>query len=102
MLDPSIKLSVNEWKQIAKLRRIKGYKSMSKERLVSANSESELAKRLDNAKIKKIIEDFNELIHKKKSKRQKKKEIRKNHAEIENKKNLSASKSKEIEKIFLN
>ena len=34
---------------------------MSKERLLSVLSESELAKSLDNAKIKKIMKDFNKL-----------------------------------------
>ena len=33
--------SLDELKQIAKMRRIKGYKSMSKERLLSALDESE-------------------------------------------------------------
>ena len=36
-------LSLNELKQIMKMRRIKGYKSMSKERLLSALDESESA-----------------------------------------------------------
>ena len=52
-------LSLNELKQIAKMRRIKGYKNMSKERLLNALDESESAKSLDNAKIEKIKEDFN-------------------------------------------
>ena len=47
-------LKLNELKQIAKMRRIKGYKSMSKEKLLSAIRESESAKSLDNAKIKKF------------------------------------------------
>ena len=51
-------LSLHELKQISKMRRIKGYKNMSKERLLNALDESELAKSLDNAKIKKIKEDF--------------------------------------------
>ena len=93
-------LKLNELKQIAKMRRIKGYKSMSKERLLSAIRESESAKSLDNAKIKKIREDFNEL--RDRFLKPKIKEIRKNLYEIENKKNPSASKLKEIEKIFLN
>ena len=36
-------LSLNELKQIAKMRHIKGYKSISKERLLSALDESESA-----------------------------------------------------------
>ena len=89
-------LKLNELKQIAKMRRIKGYKSMSKEKLLSAIRESESAKSLDNAKIKKIREDFNEL--RDRFLKPKIKEIRKNLYEIENKNNLSASKLKDIEK----
>ena len=40
------------------MRRIKGYNNMSKERLLSVLDESE---RTDNAKIRKIKEDCNEL-----------------------------------------
>ena len=57
-------LSLNELKQITKMRRIEGYKNMPKERLLSVFDESESAKRkknLDNAKIKKIRKDFNKL-----------------------------------------
>ena len=56
-----LSLSLNELKQIARMRGIKGYNNMSKERLLSVLSESESAKSLDNSKIKKIKEDFNEL-----------------------------------------
>ena len=48
-------LSLNELKQIAKIRRIKGYKSMSKEMLLSALDESESAgsgNNFNNARIK--------------------------------------------------
>ena len=57
-------LLLNELKQIAKMRRIKNYKNMSKERLLSALDESESAEsknNFDNARIKKIKEDFNKL-----------------------------------------
>ena len=54
-------LSLNELKQVAKMRRIKGYIVMFKERLLNALDESESAKGLDNAKIEKIKEDFNKL-----------------------------------------
>ena len=54
-------LSLNELKQSAKMRRIKGYIVMFKERLLNALDESESAKGLDNAKIEKIKEDFNKL-----------------------------------------
>ena len=57
-------LSLNELKQIAKLRRIKGYKSMSKERLLIALDKSESAgsrNSFNNATIKRIREDFDKL-----------------------------------------
>ena len=57
-------LLLNELKQIAKMRRIKNYKNMSKERLLSALDKSESAEsknNFDNARIKKIKEDFNKL-----------------------------------------
>ena len=76
-------LSLNEWEQITKMRCIKGYKNMSKEKLLSIFSESESAKSLNNAKIKKIREDFNEL--KDRFLKPKIKEIRKNLYEIEKK-----------------
>ena len=57
--------------------RIKCYNNMSKERLSSVFSELESAKSLDNAKIKKIKEDFNELRNR--FVKPKLKEIRKNH-----------------------
>ena len=59
-----LNLSLNELKLIAKSRSIKDYKSMSKERLLSTLSKSESLQsgnNLDNAKIKKLIEDSNEL-----------------------------------------
>ena len=57
-------LSLNKLKQIAKMRHIKGYKSISKERLLSALDESESAgseNNFNNARIKQIKEDFNKL-----------------------------------------
>ena len=57
-----LNLSLNELKQLSKMRTIKGYKNMSNKRLLSVLSESELAKSKKNlAKIKKIEEDFNKL-----------------------------------------
>ena len=53
-----LNLSLNELKEIAKMRRIKGYNNMSKEMLLSVLEESES---LDNAKIRKIKEDSNKL-----------------------------------------
>ena len=52
-------LSLDELKQISKMRRIKGYKSISKETLLSALDESEC--NFNNARTKKIREDFNNL-----------------------------------------
>ena len=53
-----LNLPLNEWRLIAKNRGIKGYKSMSKERLLSALNESELVKESEknfvDARIKKI------------------------------------------------
>ena len=57
-----LNLSLNELKLIVKSRSIRGYKSVYKERLLSALNESESAKskkKLNNAKIKKIREEFN-------------------------------------------
>ena len=59
-----LNLSLNELKLIAKSGSIRGYKSMSKERLLSTISESESVeseKNLDNTKIKKIREEFDKL-----------------------------------------
>ena len=78
--------------------RIKGYKSMSKERLLSALDESESVgseNNFNNARIKKIREDLNKL--RDRFLKPKIKEIRRNLSEMENKKNLSKSKMKEIE-----
>ena len=47
-------LSLNELKQIAKMRRIKGYKNMSKEKLLNALDESKSAKSLNNAKVERL------------------------------------------------
>ena len=62
-----VNLSLNELKQIPKMRRIKNYKNMSKERLLSALIESERnsiernVNNFNNARIKKIRKDFNKL-----------------------------------------
>ena len=92
-----LNLSLNKLKQIAKMRRIKVWNNISKERLLSVLSESESEKSLDNAKIKKIKEDFNKL--RDMFSKPKIKEIRKNLYKIENK-NLSESKTKEIGKTL--
>ena len=58
-------LSLNKLTQIAKTRRMKNYKNMSKERLLSIVDESEHnsieRSNFNNARIKKIREDFNKL-----------------------------------------
>ena len=73
------------------MRRIKGYKSVSKEKSLSAlNKSNESAGSKNNfntARIKKIREDFNKL--RDRFLKPKIKEIRRNLYEIENKKNLS-------------
>ena len=57
-----LNLSVNELKLVAKSRSIKGYKSMTKERLLSAFSELvENKHRFDDERLKKIRKDFNVL-----------------------------------------
>ena len=62
-------LSLNELKLVAKSRGIKGYKRLSKEKLVSTPNESESVesatalskKSFDDERLKKIRKDFNEL-----------------------------------------
>ena len=85
-------------KLIAKSRGIKGYKSMSKERLLSALSESKLVESKKNFNVKglnKILEDFNELRNR--CSKPQIKEIRINLYAIKNLKNLSTQKIKKIE-----
>ena len=92
-------LSLNELKLIARSRRIKGYESMSKTKLLSVLNESESAeseKNFENARIKEIRKEFNKL--RGRFSKPKIKEIRRNLYEIENKNNLSTQKIKEIEK----
>ena len=57
-------LALNELKLIANSRRIKAYKNMSKERLLSPLNESESIEgetNFDDARTKNIKKDFNEL-----------------------------------------
>ena len=61
-----LNLSLNELKVAAKSRGIKSYKSMPKERLLSALSKTELVERIseknfDDERLKKIRKDFIEL-----------------------------------------
>ena len=74
----------------------KGHNNISKESLFSVLDESES---LDDAKLRKIKEDFNKL--RDRFLKPKIKEIRKSLYEIENK-SFSESKTKEIEKNVLN
>ena len=53
------KLTLNDLKSIAKSRGIKGYKSMSKERLTSSINESESVN-FDGTRIEWVRKDFNE------------------------------------------
>ena len=94
-----LNLSLNELKQIAKIKRINGYKSMSKEKLLSALGSAGSRNNFDNSRTKKIREDSNELRHR--FLNPKIKEIRRNLYEIENKKNLSKSKIKEIKQNLI-
>ena len=76
----------DELKQIAKLRGIKDYKSMSEERLISSINESKTVKEnnFNGARTEKIRKDFNEL--RDRLSNPKIKEIRKDLYKIENKK----------------
>ena len=59
------KVSLKELKAVAKMRGIKGYKSMSKERLISSINESEPVKEskknFHDARMEKIKKDFHQL-----------------------------------------
>ena len=93
-----LNLSLDELKLVAKSKDIKGYKSISKERLLSALCESESVESknsFDDKGLKKIREDFNEL-RDRISKPQINK-IRKNLYSTKNPKYLSKQKIKEIE-----
>ena len=84
---PNVSLSLDDLRKLAKIKGIRGYKSMSEERLISSINESvkESEKNFDNERIKKIKKDFNklrDLLSKPKIK-----EIRKDLYKIENKKN---------------
>ena len=106
-----LELSSEELKEISilgKKRNVKGYKSMSEDRLLSALKESESLKESEKnfddtkpntnfskARIENIRKEFNESRHT--FYKSKINEIRKSLYEIENEKNLFASEIKEIE-----
>ena len=107
-----LNLSLKELKLIAGNRGIKGYKSLSEDRLLSALKASESfkdsEKNFDDTKpkinfskprIEKIRKEFNESRHK--FSKLKINEIRRNLYEMENEKNLFAPKIKEIERTLL-
>ena len=56
-----LNFSLNELKQIAKMRLFKGYKSMSKEELLSTLEPASSRNNFNHARIKKIRDDFNKL-----------------------------------------
>ena len=96
-----LNLSLDELKLVAKSKDIKGYKSISKERLLSALSELESVESknsFDDERLKKIRKDFNEL--RDRFAMPEIKEIRKNLYDIKKPKNLSTQKIKEIEESF--
>ena len=89
-------ISLDRLKFVTKRRGIKGYKSMSEERLLSAFSKRKLIKNnFDNEGLKRTREDLNKSRHK--FSKSQIKEIRKDLYETERKKNLSTQKIKEIE-----
>ena len=107
-----LNLSLKELKLIAENRGIKGYKSMSEDRLLSAlkasQSLKESEKNFDDTKpkinfskprIEKIRKEFNESRHK--FSKLKANEIRRNLYEIDNEKNLFVLKIKEIKRNLL-
>ena len=95
-----VNLSLNELKTISKIRGIKGYESMSEERLLTVLNESEsvkeIEKNFDDARIEKIKKDFNKL--RDRLSVPKTKEIKRDLYRMQNKKNLSTQTIETIEK----
>ena len=97
---------MNELELVAKSRGIKGYKRLSKEKLVSTPTESESVesvtplskKSFDDERLKKIRKDFNEL--RDRFSKSQIKEIWKNLYDIKNQKNLSKKKKEIEESLF--
>ena len=98
-------LSLEELKLVAKSRGVRGYESMSEDKLLNVLNPLKQTKKgkksetsFFKAKIEEIRKKFNELRYK--FSKLKIKEIRKNLYEIENEKNPSKSRIKEIERNF--
>ena len=89
-----LNLSPKELKVIPNIKGIKSYKSMPKNKLLSALKASESEKNFDKTRIEKISEGLKKLQHK--FSKSEINEIRKSLYEIENEKSLSASREKEI------
>ena len=86
-------------KLLAKERGIKGYESMSEDKLFSTNKASESENNFDKTIREKIREELKKLQHK--FSKSKIKKIIKKIYEIENERNLSGPKIKETEKYLL-
>ena len=94
-----INLLLDELKLVAKIRKIRDYKSKSKENLIKILSEPKPKISLLKKKIKKIKTDFSELRHKfSKSEINK---FRKSLYDIKNHRNLSAAEIRETEKNLI-
>ena len=96
-----LNLSLDELKAVAKIRGIKGDKSMSKDGLTKILSEPKrkTESKLSEERINDIKEDFNKT--RDRFLKLKIKKIRRNFYEIENEKNLSKSKIKETEQNLI-
>ena len=90
-------ITLDKLKLVAKSSSIKGYKSISEERLLRALNKPKLIKNsFDNERLKKIREDLNKSRHK--LSKSEIKEIRKDLYEIESKKSISTQKIKKIQR----